>query len=79
MGRRSIFFNIVNKLYFNEFLKKKKQKIIQEFLLWRIGDKSDWCLRGPLALLSGLRIQHCLELWCRSQTQLGSYVAAAVV
>ena len=25
-----------------------------------------------LASLSGLRIHHCCELWCRSQTQLGS-------
>ena len=37
-------------------------------------------LRVPsLALLSGLRIQHRLELWCRSQMQLGSWVAVAVV
>ena len=34
---------------------------------------------GPLALLSGLGIQHCHELWCRSQTWLGSQVAVAVV
>ena len=31
-----------------------------------------------LALLSGLRIEHCCELWCRSQTQLRSCVAVAV-
>ena len=31
------------------------------------------------ASLSGLRIQRCPELWCRSQTQLGSGVAVAVV
>ena len=31
-----------------------------------------------LALLSRLRICHCHELWCRSQMQLGSHVAAAV-
>ena len=31
-----------------------------------------------LALLSGLRIRHCHELWCRSQTQLGSRVAVAL-
>ena len=31
-----------------------------------------------LALLSGLRIQHCCELWCRSQTWLGSYIVVAV-
>ena len=32
-----------------------------------------------LASLSGLRIQHCCELWCRLQTQLGSGIAVAVV
>ena len=32
-----------------------------------------------LASLSGLRIQHCRELWCRSQAWLGSGVAVAVV
>ena len=32
-----------------------------------------------LASLSGLRIQQCHELWYRSQTQLGSCVAMAVV
>ena len=31
-----------------------------------------------LALLSGLRIGHCHELWCRSQTQLRSRVAVAM-
>ena len=31
-----------------------------------------------LALLSGLRVWHCYELWCRSQTQLGSCIALAV-
>ena len=31
-----------------------------------------------LASISGLRIWHCRELWCRLQTQLGSGVAVAV-
>ena len=31
-----------------------------------------------LALLSGLRIRHCRELWCRVQTGLRSAVAVAV-
>ena len=31
-----------------------------------------------LTLLSGLRIQHCHELWCRSQTQIRSDIAMAV-
>ena len=32
-----------------------------------------------LAPLSGLRIQHCGEPWCRSQTRLRSCIAVAVV
>ena len=32
-----------------------------------------------LASLSGSGIWHCPELWCRSQMQLGSHVAVAVV
>ena len=36
-----------------------------------------WVL--SLALLGGLRIQHCCELWYRSQTWLGSNVAVTVV
>jgi len=31
------------------------------------------------ALLTGLRIQHCCELWCRLQARLGYWVAVAVV
>ena len=31
-----------------------------------------------LASLSGLRIQCCCQLWCKSQTQLGSQVTVAV-
>ena len=30
-------------------------------------------------LRSGLKIQHCHELWCRSQMRLGSHVAVAMV
>ena len=30
-----------------------------------------------LALLCGLRIWHCCELWCGSQMLLGSFVAVA--
>ena len=37
-------------------------------------------LRLPsLALLSGLRIRCCCELWCRLQTWLGSRVAVPLV
>ena len=31
-----------------------------------------------LALLSGLRIRHCCELWCRLQTRFGSRVVVAL-
>ena len=31
-----------------------------------------------LALLSGLRIRCCCELWCRSQMRLGSRVSVAL-
>ena len=30
------------------------------------------------ALLGGLRIQHCHELWCRLQMRIGSHIAVAV-
>ena len=29
-------------------------------------------------LIQGVKIRHCQELWCRSQTQLGSCIAVAV-
>ena len=32
-----------------------------------------------LTQLSGLKIWHCCELWCRSQMPLGSGVAVAVL
>ena len=32
-----------------------------------------------LASLSGLRIRYCHELWCMSQTRLGSSIAVALV
>ena len=32
-----------------------------------------------LALLGGLRIRCCHELWCGSQTQLGSHISVALV
>ena len=36
-------------------------------------------MQGPsLALISGSGIRHCLELWCRLQMRLRSYIAVAV-
>ena len=54
----------------------------REFLLWLSGNESDKHLRmqvQSLALLTGLRIWHCRELWCRLQTWLRSHIAVAVV
>ena len=34
---------------------------------------------SSLASLSGLRIQHCLELWCRLRMRLGSCISVAMV
>ena len=42
----------------------------------RLGTMRLWV--RSLALFSGLRIQRCHELWCGSQTWLGSCVAVAV-
>ena len=57
------------------------KKANMEFPSWRSGLR---IRRGTmrlqvrsLALLRGLRIWHCRELWSRSQTQLGSGVAEA--
>ena len=58
-----------------------KTQAFREFPLWRSGTNSTRNHRLPvrsLASLSGLRIRHCRELWCRSQTHLGSDVAVAV-
>ena len=46
-----------------------------EFPLWRSGNESDWLQVRSLALLSGLSIRCCCELWCRSQMWLRSGAA----
>ena len=65
------FCNCVNCLVNSFFLSLKKKK-----------KKKRSSYRGSavqsLALFSGSRICCCHELWCRSQTQLGSCVAVAV-
>ena len=43
----------------------------------KLGSMRMWV--RSLASLSGLRIQHCHELWCRFQTRLRSSIAVAVV
>ena len=72
---------LIHSLYFLKLSFRKFRKL--EFPLWlsRL-EPSVVSLRmqvGSLALLSGLRIWHCCELWHRSQVQLRSAVAVAVV
>ena len=58
----------------------KKSTNNREFLSWHTGNKSDYyswgCRFNPWLCSVGW---HCHELWCRSQTQLGSSIAVAVV
>ena len=58
-------------------------KNIQEFLLWLSELKNLTSIHenagSTLAPLSGLRVQSCCELWCRSQTWLGTCIAVAVM
>ena len=62
--------------------RKKKERKFGEFPSWLSRNKSDLVSTRTqvrsLALLSRLRIRRCRELWCRSQTRLGSGVAVAV-
>ena len=59
-----------------------KKNLILEFLLWLSGLHTQIVSMRMqiqyLALLSGLRIWHCRELWCSSQTQLWSGVNVTV-
>ena len=51
--------------------------IVAQWKRIRLGTMRLWV--QSLASLGGLRIQHCGELWCRSQIQVRSGVAVAVV
>ena len=51
--------------------------IVEQQKQIRLGTMMLWV--RSLASLSGLRIQRCYELWCRSQTWLGSHVAVALL
>ena len=66
-----------------EFKKKTKNKkktsgvpvVAQRKQIWLVSMRMEV---QSLALPSGLRIQHCCELWCRSQMRLRSGIAVAV-
>ena len=70
----------------NQKKKKKKKKAYRKIA--RVPTEAQW-VKNPtsthedgvqsLALLSGLKIQCCCKLQCRSQMQLGSGIAVAVV
>ena len=54
---------------------KRVPVVAQQKQIWRVSMRMQVL---SLALLSGLRTQHCRELWCRLQTWLGSHVAVAM-
>ena len=72
---------VCNKKKISEFgnIKRKKFRIpVMAQRKWiQLGTMRLWF--WSLALLNGLRIWHCSELWCRLQTWLRSDVAVAVV
>ena len=52
-------------------MKKQVLKEERRVPVWLSGEESDYYHEvQSLALLSGLRIRHCCELWCRSQMRL---------
>ena len=66
--------------YLDHDLKKTLKNIFRSS---HCGSKNLTCIQEDavrsLASLSGLRIWHCHELWSRSQMQLRSGIAVAVV
>ena len=79
-GRKKKMVAAQNQLLSHEMILKV---VCGSFPFWLIGLRTllvsmrMWF--QSLALLSGLRIWHCGELWCRLQTRLGSGIAVAVV
>ena len=67
----------------SSFKKKKSNISTEDCPLWLSGKQTRLVSMRTeirsLASLSGLRIQHCHELWCKLQTRLGSGVVVAVV
>ena len=57
--------------------KNKKVPVIVQQKGSQLGTMRFWA--QFLASLSVLKIQHCHELWCRSQMRLRSHIAVAVV
>ena len=64
------------KLFFGFFLIIIGVPVLAQQKRIRLGTMRFWI--QSLALLSGLRIRHCQELWCGSQTRLGSVIAVAL-
>ena len=67
----------------SDFKMKILKELFRVFLLWCSRKQIQLVTMRlqvqSLPLFSGSRIWRCHELWCRSQTQLGSCVAVAVV
>ena len=67
---------------FSDLPVEQQQKVITGVPIvarWKRIQLGTMRLQVPsLASLSGLEIQRCRELWCRSQVQIGSRVAVAL-
>ena len=66
---------LVPLILMNKIVQRRVSIVAQQKWI-RLGIMKLWV--RSLALLSGLRIQNCHELWCRLYTQLGFGVAVAV-
>ena len=58
-------------------MKSRGVPVVAQWKWIRLGTMRLWV--QSLASVSGLRIWHCLEMWCRSQTRLGSGIPVALV
>ena len=79
--RKSKHLKFMN-LTLSMYGKMQEFGLIEEFSLW-LSRIRTWLesmrMQVPsLASISGLRIQHCRKLWCRSKMQLSSGIAVAV-
>ena len=75
-AKPSFFFFYLMETFFGPQPQNAEVPKPGEFPLWRSGNESDYYPWRCLASL--IWVRHCCELWCRSQMQLRSHLAAAM-